>query len=97
MPSRQINEFLQKGNRKKIELVARPGMQDRATRALLDPVTVPKPGHLRLRDAQGLANQAHTVPRLLAVAGALAESLLGQHWGHQVGNSVGIAADARVL
>ena len=72
-------------------------MQDRATRALLDPVTVPKPGHLRLRDAQRLANQAHTVPRLLAVVGALAESLLGQHWGHQVRNSVGIAADAGVL
>ena len=72
-------------------------MQDRATRALLDPVTVPKPGHLRLRDAQGLTNQAHTVPRLLAVVGALAESLLGQHWGHQVRNSVGIAADAGVL
>ena len=27
MPSRQINEFSQKGNRKKIELVARPGME----------------------------------------------------------------------
>ena len=25
MPSRKINEFSQKGNRKKIELVARPG------------------------------------------------------------------------
>ena len=27
MPSRQINEFSQKGNRKKIELVARPGLK----------------------------------------------------------------------
>ena len=25
MPSRQINDFLQKGNRKKVELVDRPG------------------------------------------------------------------------
>ena len=28
MPSRQINEFLHKGNRKKIKLVSRPALQD---------------------------------------------------------------------
>ena len=35
MPSRQINEFSQKGNRKKIELVARPG-DERMNELLVD-------------------------------------------------------------
>ena len=45
MPSRQINEFLQKGNRKKIELVARPDFRPSLVKIKLfcsDNMTIPK-------------------------------------------------------
>ena len=37
MPSRQINEFSQKGNRKKIQLVVRPGAQSQQVYQHLHP------------------------------------------------------------